>query len=81
MKNKIFIFISLFTLFSCGDQIQNNEAKIKIGTYYFGGWSGKCPYDDGTPENDWAKGMPTSFTKKLATEFSEIGRASCRERV
>jgi len=43
---------------------------IKLGAYYFAGWAGKCSYDDGTPENAWAKGMPTHFTKKLATEFA-----------
>lgn len=44
--------------------------RIKLGAYYFAGWAGKCPYDDGTPENAWAKGMPSHFTKKLATEFA-----------
>jgi hypothetical protein len=43
---------------------------MKLGAYYFAGWSGKSPYDDGKPENAWAKGMPTHFTRKLATEFS-----------
>jgi len=46
------------------------KQQIKIGAYYFAGWSGKSRYDDGTPENAWAKGMPTHFTKKLATEFA-----------
>jgi hypothetical protein len=46
------------------------EPRMKLGAYYFAGWSGKCPYDDGTPENSWAKGMPTHYTKKLATEFA-----------
>jgi hypothetical protein len=49
---------------------QKAKPCIKLGAYYFAGWSGKCPYDDGTPENAWAKGMPTHYTKKLATEFS-----------
>ena len=22
---------------------------MKLGAYYFAGWAGKCPYDDGTP--------------------------------
>lgn len=42
---------------------------MKLGAYYFAGWSGKCPQDDGTPENAWAKGMPSHFTKMLATKY------------
>ena len=44
--------------------------RMKMGAYYFAGWSGKCPHDDGSVSNAWAKGMPTHFTKKLATEFA-----------
>jgi len=43
---------------------------MKLGAYYFAGWAGQCAFDDGTPENAWAKGMPTHYTKKLATEFA-----------
>jgi len=43
---------------------------MKLGAYYFAGWSGKCPYDDGSVSNAWAKDMPTHFTKKLATEYA-----------
>lgn len=46
------------------------KPSMKLGAYYFAGWAGKCPYDDGTPENAWAKGMPTHYTKQLATAFS-----------
>jgi len=46
------------------------QPRIKLGAYYFAGWAGKCPYDDGSVSNAWAKGMPTHFTKKLATEFA-----------
>jgi hypothetical protein len=44
--------------------------RMKLGAYYFAGWAGKSAFDDGTPENAWAKGMPTHYTKKLATEFA-----------
>jgi len=44
--------------------------RMKLGAYFFAGWAGKTAFDDGTPEHDWAKGMPTHFTKKLATEFA-----------
>ena len=41
MKNKILIFISLFALINCSGQIpdenKDNEAKIKLGAYYYGG--------------------------------------------
>ena len=46
------------------------SGRMKLGAYYFDGWAGKCPYDDGTSANEWAKGMPTHFTKKLATSYS-----------
>ena len=49
------------------------KPRIKLGAYYFAGWAGKCPLDDGKPEHAWAKGMPTHFTKRLAGEFA--GRA------
>jgi hypothetical protein len=44
--------------------------RMKLGAYYFAGWAGKSAFDDGAPEHAWAKGMPTHFTKKLATEFA-----------
>ena len=31
----------------------------------------KSSYDDGAPGREWAKGMPTHFTKKLATEYAD----------
>jgi hypothetical protein len=46
------------------------QPRMKLGAYYFAGWSGKCPHDDGSVSNAWAKGMPTHFTKKLATEYA-----------
>lgn len=70
ISSVIFLFISIcFALYTTDVQAKKTP-KIKLGAYYFAGWAGKCPYDDGTPENAWAKGMPTHFTKKLATEFS-----------
>lgn len=44
--------------------------RMKLGAYYFAGWAGHSRYDDGQPGHQWAKGMPTHFTKKLATEFA-----------
>ncbi len=49
---------------------QQAKPRMKLGAYYFDGWAGQCPFDDGKPENAWAKGMPTHFTKKLGTEFA-----------
>ncbi|MBL7969499.1 MAG: glycoside hydrolase family 99-like domain-containing protein [Prolixibacteraceae bacterium] len=75
MKSPIRTFILfsfLLIIFSAQTFVSRAGKKqaIKLGAYYFAGWAGKCPYDDGTPENAWAKGMPTHFTKKLATEFA-----------
>lgn len=49
---------------------QKPKAQIKLGAYYFAGWSGKNALDDGAPEHEWAKGMPTHVSKKLTTEFA-----------
>lgn len=64
--------MGLMSLIGCSEDLvaQDADPRMKLGAYYFAGWGGQCPYDDGTPENAWAKGMPTHFTKKLATEFS-----------
>ena len=56
--------------FSITTMAQQPRPTMKLGAYYFAGWAGKCPYDDGTPEHAWAKGMPTHYTHKLATEFA-----------
>lgn len=55
---------------ACGAADSVAKPRMKLGAYYFAGWSGKSPYDDGSVSNAWAKGMPTHFTKKLATEFA-----------
>lgn len=53
-----------------GAEAQETKPRMKLGAYYFAGWAGQCPYDDGKPEHAWAKGMPTHYTEKLATEFA-----------
>ena len=55
---------------ACGAEGPQAKPRMKLGAYYFAGWSGKSPYDDGSASNAWARGMPTHFTKKLATEFA-----------
>jgi hypothetical protein len=55
---------------ACAADQEDAKPRMKLGAYYFAGWAGKCSCDDGSPENAWAKGMPTHYTKKLATEFS-----------
>ncbi|MDD4871171.1 MAG: glycoside hydrolase family 99-like domain-containing protein [Kiritimatiellae bacterium] len=52
-------------------EAQEAKPSMKLGAYYFAGWAGKSQFDDGKPENAWAKGMPTHFTRKLATEFAD----------
>jgi hypothetical protein len=49
---------------------QETKPRMKIGAYYFAGWSGKSLFDDGSPGHQWAKGMPALFTKKLANDFA-----------
>jgi hypothetical protein len=51
-------------------EAQGSKPGIKLGAYYFAGWAGKNELDDGNPGHEWAKGMPTHYTKKLATEFA-----------
>jgi len=62
------ILPALLLVFAAG--AQEAKPRIKLGAYYFAGWAGKCPYDDGSVSNAWAKGMPTHYTKKLATEYA-----------
>ena len=69
---KAALLISLLALIGAtwNAKAQETQPRIKLGAYYFAGWAGKCPYDDGKPEHAWAKGMPTHYTKKLATDFA-----------
>ena len=55
---------------SFSSQAQVAPPRMKLGAYYFGGWSGKCRQDDGKPEHAWAQGMPSHFSQKLATEYA-----------
>jgi hypothetical protein len=69
---KFILITVLLSWYSCSkdSDAQEPKARIKLGAYYFGGWSGHCIYDNGKPENAWAIGMPTHVSKKLVTEFS-----------
>lgn len=65
------IFVTvLLALTGPGRSEETAKPRLKLGAYYFAGWAGKSVSDDGNFENAWAKGMPTHFTKKLATEFA-----------
>ena len=68
--HKLFWVCSVTALFATSVVAQDAKPRMKLGAYYFAGWAGKSAFDDGTPENAWAKGMPTHYTKKLATEFA-----------
>ncbi len=66
-----YFFALVFLMLAMVDAgAQKNKARIKLGAYYFAGWSGKSSMDDGQPGHEWAKGMPTHVSKKLTTEFS-----------
>jgi len=69
---KIFLSICLLIIAGCSKDNGTPEPKagMKLGAYYFAGWAGKCPLDDGAPDHAWAVGMPSHFTKKLAFEYS-----------
>lgn len=70
MLKKKTILLFAFSIVSSTLMAQETNPSIKLGAYYFAGWSGQCRHDDGMPGNEWAKGMPSHFTKKLATEFA-----------
>jgi hypothetical protein len=64
------LWAPLLTLAARGAGAPEPTPRMKLGAYYFAGWSGHSPYDDGSVSNAWARGMPTHFTKKLATDFA-----------
>lgn len=66
----ILLIMLMMAIGSSNAIAQKKRPGIKLGAYYFAGWGGKSVYDDGKPEHAWAKGMPTHFTRKLATEFN-----------
>lgn len=69
MKNLIIIVLTGCIAFYHA-HAQEAQKNLKLGAYFYAGWSGKRAQDDGTPENAWAKGMPLSAAKRLVTEFT-----------
>jgi hypothetical protein len=70
---KVFLVAALLSFYSCSKDTntqQEPKARMKLGAYYYGGWSGKNSYDDGRPEHAWAKGMPLMVTKLMTTVFA-----------
>ena len=69
---KAILCVGLMAVAGCSKNtgVQETKPLMKIGAYYFDGWAGKSPFDDGTTANAWAKGMPTHISKKLVTDFS-----------
>ena len=68
--NKTLAFLSFCLLLHASLCAQETKPRLKLGAYYFAGWAGHNPHDDGKPENAWAKDMPTHYTKMLATEYA-----------
>jgi hypothetical protein len=65
-----FIFALVAGFVSCkSDSSENKVKRLKLGAYYFAGWSGKNSNDDGTPENAWAKDLPLMANQKLVTDY------------
>ncbi len=69
-KATLFALLLVITGSTWNISARETKHNMKLGAYYFAGWAGKNPLDDGTPEYAWAKGMPTHFTKKLAKGFT-----------
>ena len=67
---KLNVMIAACVGLLCVGLAEGQTPRMKMGAYYFAGWAGKSAFDDGAPEHAWAKGMPTHFTKKLATDFA-----------
>lgn len=68
--NSILVISLLLAGCSKDKAVPEAKARLKLGAYYFDGWAGKCPLDDGTSDHAWAAGMPSHFTKKLAFDYS-----------
>jgi hypothetical protein len=65
--------LSLFVLmlaFFLNAASQEGKPAMKLGAYYYAGWGGKNPLDDGKPEHAWAKGLPEMVTRKMVTQFA-----------
>ncbi len=50
--------------------VQDGLAQMRVGAYYFDGWSGKNRHAD-DPNEPWAKNAPTHLTRRFVEEFSE----------
>jgi hypothetical protein len=50
---KTILLTTLLSWYGCSrnSDVQEQNARIKPGAYYYGGWSGKSPYDNGAPES------------------------------
>lgn len=77
-KSGIYSFaLVLFTIFSLGwifsDQPNKKTAdkkKVKIGAYFYDGWSSKNRFAD-DPNEPWAKDAPRMLTRRMVEEFPE----------
>lgn len=69
---KLILITVLLSWYSCSkdSDVQEPKARMKVGAYCYSGWAGKTSYDNGKPENAWAKGMPTEISKLLTTTYS-----------
>src|SRR5690606_20565763 len=50
--------------------VQDSWAQMKVGAYYFDGWSGKNRHAD-DPNEPWAKDAPSHLTRRFVEEFPE----------
>ena len=65
----LFLFIGAATMSSVSLFSQSPQKSVRVGVYYFDGWSGKTTYAK-DPNAPWAKNAPTHLTEALATDFA-----------
>jgi hypothetical protein len=70
-KTAILLFgLLAFVGWTYNDGTSRKEPRLKVGAYYFDGWSGQNPRAN-DPNEPWAKNAPTHLTRRLVEEFSE----------
>lgn len=65
------LLCSFFAFTSCENvpQQDTNEKNVKVGAYFFDGWSGRNRHAD-NPDEPWAENAPSHLTRRFVEEFS-----------
>jgi len=72
IKPLILFGLFIFLLSSSCDKVSKNQnnKELKIGAYFYDGWSSKNPFAD-DPNEPWAKDAPRRLTRRMHEEFPE----------